>query len=82
MKSQIALLLVRAVLSVGVALCQQPQAAAASVSGEVGQMCHSEVIKPCCAHMPNVETAFRCAADNGDKVSKACAALIAAASPR
>ena len=82
MKSQITLLIVRAVLSAGISLSQQPQAAAASVSDEVGQMCHSEVIKLCGAHGPNVEAFFRCATDNVDKLPKACAPLIAVGPPR
>jgi hypothetical protein len=82
MKSQITRLIVRAVLSAGISLSQQPQAAAASVSDEVRQMCSSEVIKLCAAHMPKVEAASRCATDNADKLSRAYAARIAAAPPR
>jgi hypothetical protein len=82
MKSQIPLLIVRAVLSAGIALSQQPQAAAEAVGDGGGQMRRSEVIKLCGAYMPNVEAVFRCAACNADKVSKASAALIAAAPPR
>jgi hypothetical protein len=48
MKNQITLLIVRAVLSAGISLSQQPQAAAASVSDEVRQMCDGEVIERIC----------------------------------